>query len=101
MLDGKKHSHPNKLSIYEVEAMYDGSPILGLIKETLGYGKYGMLGKENAIHPEQAAEMFGFSSADEMIREDSFSETACRASQRIDGSAHAGGKRQPERSSGD
>lgn len=68
-IDGKKHSYPNKLSAYEIDAMYEGNPILGLIKKTLGSGKYGMMGKENIIHPEQAAEMFGFSSADEMIRE--------------------------------
>lgn len=58
-----------KLSLFEIEAMYGDNPIVGAIKKKLGYGKFGMLGEENAIHPDQVAEMFGFSSGDELVRE--------------------------------
>lgn len=68
ILDGSPVDNPVKLSIAEIEAMYADSPILGLIKDSLGFGKYGMLATENAIHPEQAAEMLGFESGDAMIR---------------------------------
>lgn len=57
-----------KLSIPEIEAMYGDNPIVGAIKTKLGVGKYGMLGRENAIHPDQVAEMFGFTSGDELVR---------------------------------
>lgn len=67
-LDGQAVDSPVKLSIPEIEAMYGDNPILGLIKSELGFGKYGMLGTENGMHPTQAAELFGFSSADHLIR---------------------------------
>lgn len=57
-----------KLSIPEIEAMYGDTSTYRLITEKLGYGKYGMLGTENGIHPDQVAEMFGFSSGDQMIK---------------------------------
>lgn len=58
----------HKLSIPEVEAMYGETGAITSISSKLGYGRYGMLGTENAIHPDQAAEMFGFSSGDELVR---------------------------------
>lgn len=67
-LEGVPVDYPTKLSIPEIEAMYGDNPIVGMIKKTLGFGKYGMLGTENGIHPDQAAEMFGFESGDAMVR---------------------------------
>lgn len=57
-----------KLSIPEIEAMYGDSGAITHIKQALGSGRYGMLGHENAIHPDQVAEMFGFTSGDELVR---------------------------------
>lgn len=68
MLDRQPVETPVKLSIPEIEAMYEGNPIVGAIKNALGFGKYGMLGTENGMHPEQAAELFGFTSGDHLIR---------------------------------
>jgi hypothetical protein len=67
-LDGTPVDNPTKLSIPEIEAMYGDSPIVGAIKKALGFGKYGMLGTDSAIHPDQAAEIFGFTSGDAMVR---------------------------------
>lgn len=58
-----------KLSIPEIEAMYGDNPIVGLIKDKLGRGKYGMLGIEKGMHPDQVAEMFGYTSGDELVRD--------------------------------
>jgi hypothetical protein len=68
-IDGVEVEYPVKLSIEEIEAMYGENPIVGLIKKSLGFGKFGMLASENAIHPDQVAEMFGFKSGDAMVRE--------------------------------
>lgn len=68
-IDGEEVEYPVKLSIAEIEAMYGDSPIVGAIKKALGFGKFGMLGTENAIHPDQVAEIFGFKSGDAMVRE--------------------------------
>lgn len=57
-----------KLYLPEIEAMYGDNPIVGLIKKELGFGKYGMLGNDKGMHPDQVAEMFGFSSGDELVR---------------------------------
>lgn len=65
---GEKVEGAFKLYIAEIEAMYGDTPAYKMITDKLGYGKYGMLGTENGIHPDQVADMFGFSSADEMIR---------------------------------
>ena len=59
---------PHKMSIVEIEAAYEGTPALGMIKSALGYGKYGMLAAERAVHPQQIADRFGFSSVDHMVR---------------------------------
>lgn len=68
-IDGVDVEYPVKLSIEEIEAMYGENPIVGLIKKTLGFGKFGMLASENAMHPDQVAEMFGFKSGDALVRE--------------------------------
>lgn len=65
---GEKVEGAYKLYIPELEAMYGDTPAYKMITEKLGYGKYGMLGTENGLHPNQVADMFGFGSADEMIR---------------------------------
>lgn len=67
-IDGVDVDYAVKLSIPEIEAMYGDNPIVGLIKKSLGFGKYGMLGTENAIHPDQVADMFGFESGDALVR---------------------------------
>ncbi len=67
-IDGVDVDYAVKLSIPEIEAMYGDNPIVGLIKKSLGFGKYGMLGTETAIHPDQVADMFGFESGDALVR---------------------------------
>lgn len=67
-VDGQAVEGGYKLSIAEIEAMYGDNPIVGMIKEKLGFGKYGMLGTDNGIHPQQVADMFGFSSGDHLVR---------------------------------
>lgn len=67
-VDGQAVEGGYKLSIAEIESMYGDNPIVGMIKERLGFGKYGMLGTENGIHPQQVADMFGFSSGDHLVR---------------------------------
>jgi hypothetical protein len=67
-IDGVDVDYAVKLSIPEIEAMYGDNPIVGLIKKSLGFGKYGMLGTESAIHPDQVADMFGFESGDALVR---------------------------------
>lgn len=69
ILNGEKVKGGFKLYIPEIEAVYADSGAVSTIKETLGYGKYGMLGTENGIHPDQAAELFGFTSGDQLVRE--------------------------------
>jgi len=60
--DGTEVQGPHKLSIELLKAAYpDGE------WKRLGYGRYGMLGKEG-IDAEMAAELFGFESGDALIR---------------------------------
>ena len=60
--DGTEVQGPHKLSIELLKAAYpDGE------WKKLGYGRYGMLGKEG-IDAEMAAELFGFESGDALIR---------------------------------
>jgi hypothetical protein len=68
MIDGKPSEFSGKLSILEIEAMYGKGEMLDSIRKTFGYGKYGMLGKENGMHPEQVAEMFGFPSGYALVQ---------------------------------
>jgi len=68
MIDGKPSEFSGKLSIQEIEAMYGKGEMLDSIRKTFGYGKYGMLGKENGMHPEQVAEMFGYPSGYAMVQ---------------------------------
>lgn len=68
VIDGQKQDGPHRLSIPEVDALYENNPAIMAIKDALGYGAYGMLSDKEGLHPEQAAEMFGFTSADHMIR---------------------------------
>lgn len=70
LLDGEPVEGPTKMLISEVEALYEDRPKLYVdeVKRALGFGQYGMLAKEG-IHPEQVAELFGFTSADHMIQD--------------------------------
>lgn len=68
VIDGQDFDGPHRLYIPEVDALYGDNPAVGAIKAKLGYGAYGMLSDKEGIHPEQAAEMFGFTSADHLIR---------------------------------
>lgn len=67
LLDGEPVEGPTKMLISEVEALYEDRPKLYVdeVKRALGYG---MLAKDG-IHPEQIAELFGFTSADHMIQD--------------------------------
>lgn len=70
LLDGEPVEGPTKMLISEVEALYEDRPKLYVneVKRALGFGQYGMLAKDG-IHPEQIAELFGFTSADHMIQD--------------------------------
>jgi len=68
-LDGQQVEGAHRFSIPELEALYEGNPAIGAIKKALGFGQYGMLSAENGIHPEQVAELFGYTSADHLIRD--------------------------------
>jgi hypothetical protein len=66
LIDGVPVEGPHKLSLPEMRAQYQlAEPDFF---KSLGYGKYGLLA-EDGIHPQQVAEMFGYGSIDEMIRE--------------------------------
>lgn len=67
LLDGEPVEGPTKMLISEVEALYEDRPKLYVdeVKRALGFG---MLAKDG-IHPEQIAELFGFTSADHMIQD--------------------------------
>ncbi|MDT3669530.1 MAG: hypothetical protein ROZ37_04245 [Aromatoleum sp.] len=58
----------HRLSIPALKAMYPEGALASVEWEKLGYGKYGALAEEG-MHPDQAAEIFGFSSGDAMVRE--------------------------------
>jgi len=67
-IDGQKIDSPHRFSIAEIEALYPDAATRDFVKGKLGYGAYGMLGEGEAVHPEQVAELFGFTSADHLIR---------------------------------
>ncbi len=68
-IDGAPVEGGFKLAIAEVDAMLGDAPGAKAVKDKLGYGKYGMLGTENGVHPQQVAELFGFRDADRLVRE--------------------------------
>ncbi len=68
VLDGAQVEGGFKLSIAEVDAILGDAPGAKAIKDKLGYGRYGMLGAENGIHPQQVAELFGFKDGEALIR---------------------------------
>lgn len=57
----------HRLSIADLRAMYPEGELGAVAWQKLGYGKYGMLGEEG-MHPDAAAEMFGFTSGDQLVR---------------------------------
>ena len=69
LVDGKPSDYQVKLSSEEIEIMFGKGEMLDSIRKKFGFGKYGMLGKETGIHPEQVAEMFGFESAYSMVQD--------------------------------
>lgn len=69
-LNGEEISQPvHRLSIDALTEMYggEGDKFALLDWSKLGYGHYGMLGKEG-LHPDTAAQMFGFTSGDQLVR---------------------------------
>jgi len=66
MPDGTKTTENHKLDIDALQKLYEGVADAPDIKN-LGYGAYGILGKEG-VTPDQAAELFGFSSGDDLVR---------------------------------
>jgi len=69
-MDGLDVEYKVKLSLELVAEMYGAdSPIFKAIKQKFGFGKYGMLGKENGMHPDQAAEMFGYDNGYALIND--------------------------------
>lgn len=57
----------HRLSIADLRAMYPEGELGAVAWQKLGYGKYGMLGEEG-MHPDASAEMFGFTSGDQLVR---------------------------------
>lgn len=64
-MDGEqvKVDGAHKLSIDALQELYPESDAW----KKLGYGKYGMLAKENGLHPDIVAQMFGFTSGDQLL----------------------------------
>lgn len=58
----------HRLSIAALREMYPATQLAAVDWQRLGYGKYGALAEEG-MHPDQAAEIFGFSSGDAMVRQ--------------------------------
>lgn len=65
-VNGEAWEGVHKLAIAEVAAIYEGTPADLQDWRKLGYGRYGMLA-ENGMPPDQAAELFGFSSGHELV----------------------------------
>jgi hypothetical protein len=67
--DGTPVAGPHKLAIPALIEMYggEGDKFARLDWEPLGYGKYGALAKEG-ITPDEAAELLGFESGDDLVR---------------------------------
>ncbi|MEC5161724.1 MULTISPECIES: hypothetical protein [unclassified Janthinobacterium] len=65
-----KLAGPNKLSIAALEEMYsgDGDRFALLDWEPLGYGGFGMLAKDG-LAPDVVADMLGYASGDQMVRD--------------------------------
>jgi hypothetical protein len=66
-VDGEQVEGARRLDVDSVDKLLDGDPNAEAIKKALGVGKYGMLGRENALDPEMVAEQFGYNSARAMI----------------------------------
>lgn len=64
--DGTEVEGPHKLDIDAVDKMYADTPKELQDWRKLGTGKYGMLGRDG-LDPEHVAELFGFSSGDELV----------------------------------
>lgn len=65
-VNGDPVEGPHKLALAEVKAAYQlAEP--DFFKKAFGYGKYGMLA-EDGVHPNQVAELFGFTSGSELLR---------------------------------
>lgn len=58
----------HRLSIEALREMYPATALNSVEWQKLGHGKYGMLANDG-LHPDQAAEIFGFKSGDAMVRE--------------------------------
>lgn len=77
LVNGEAAEGPTKLSLADLRTMYGEAPTsmeeatgqkkLEVDYRRLGYGKYGMLAEEG-LHPDQVAELFGFSSGDHLVR---------------------------------
>lgn len=78
LLDGQEQEGNTKLSLPALREMYGEhgtatEELAGINKpkvpyRDLGFGKYGMLA-EDGVHPDHVAELLGFSSGDELVRE--------------------------------
>ena len=66
VLNGEPWEGVHKLSTAEVAAIYEGVAPELQDWRALGFGRYGMLA-EDGMNPDQAAELFGFTSGNEMV----------------------------------
>lgn len=68
-VNGEPVEGPTKFDVAAFNALYEGynEQEREAVKKQLGFGKYGMFSKEDGVNPAQVAELFGFTSADELV----------------------------------
>lgn len=68
-VNGEPVEGPTKFDVEAFNALYEGfnDQEREAVKKQLGYGKYGMFSRDAGVNPAQVADLFGFSSADELV----------------------------------
>lgn len=68
-VNGEPVEGPTKFDVAAFNGLYEGfnEQEREAVKKQLGFGKYGMFSKDEGVNPAQVAELFGFSSADELV----------------------------------
>ena len=68
-VDGQPVEGPTKFDVDAFNALYEGynEQEREAVKKQLGFGKYGMFSRENGVNPAQVADLFGYTSADELV----------------------------------
>lgn len=68
-VDGQPVEGPTKFDVDAFNGLYEGynEQEREAVKKQLGFGKYGMFSRTEGVNPAQVADLFGFSSADELV----------------------------------